>query len=396
MKIQNILQKLFLLLSICTAMVSCIDSTDSNLMRQAERLLTTYPDSALSLLQQIDTFKLYRPNQKARYALIKNMAYVINGSDSMLTSASLNPAISYYYKHGLPNERLRTLYCEGYMWRLQHNTPRTIYAFRKALDIKGVTDSVILSLVRLNLDTELNTLNNIQNHISNDSVAYITILQQYVAEADKNYELEKISILSNNKALKATHITLLVIIAFVVLSIMTWQHQRVTHTHRLLEAQERENLRLRVEKVEAERDALNEAIEQVSTLSEDIRIVVKERLSMLNALLAKDLSNNPNYAIIYEEWLEKAKNNKEEFMYSTQLAFKASHPEFIRNLEAHNLTEYEISYVCLYALGLRGKEVGEYLNLRRHYNISSDIRRKLGMNEHNTNLGIWIRRQLNQ
>lgn len=83
-------------------------------------------------------------------------------------------------------------------------------------------------------------------------------------------------------------------------------------------------------------------------------------------------------------------------MYSTQLAFKASHPDFIRNLEEHNLTEYEISYVCLYALGLRGKEVGEYLNLRRHYNISSDIRRKLGMNEHNTNLGIWIRRQLNQ
>ena len=78
-------------------------------------------------------------------------------------------------------------------------------------------------------------------------------------------------------------------------------------------------------------------------------------------------------------------------MDSTRLAFKASHPKFIQYLEEHNLTDSEINYACLYAIGLRGKEIGEYIQLKRHYHISSDIRKKLGMNEQETNLGIYIR-----
>ena len=41
---------------------------------------------------------------------------------------------------------------------------------------------------------------------------------------------------------------------------------------------------------------------------------------------------------------------------------------------------------------MRGKEVGEYIQLRRHYHISSDIRRKLGIDDHETNIGIYIRK----
>ena len=76
------------------------------------------------------------------------------------------------------------------------------------------------------------------------------------------------------------------------------------------------------------------------------------------------------------------------------MAFSATHPEFIKYLENKGLTEYELNYACLYALGLRGKEVGEYIKVKRHYNISSDIRKKLGIDEHDTNLGIYIRRIL--
>ena len=65
-------------------------------------------------------------------------------------------------------------------------------------------------------------------------------------------------------------------------------------------------------------------------------------------------------------------------------------------LESKGLSEYEINYVCLYAIGLRGKEVGEYIQLKRHYNISSEIRHKLGINEHETNLGIYIRNLMQQ
>jgi hypothetical protein len=43
-------------------------------------------------------------------------------------------------------------------------------------------------------------------------------------------------------------------------------------------------------------------------------------------------------------------------------------------------------------IGMRGKEVGEYLQIKRHYIISHEIRMKLGIDEHETNIGLYIRR----
>ena len=90
--------------------------------------------------------------------------------------------------------------------------------------------------------------------------------------------------------------------------------------------------------------------------------------------------------------IESLLANKEEFIISTRMAFAASHPQFIKYLEERGLTESELGYLCLYAIGLRGKEIGEYIQLKRHYHISSDIRKKLGIDEHETNLGIYIRK----
>ena len=81
-------------------------------------------------------------------------------------------------------------------------------------------------------------------------------------------------------------------------------------------------------------------------------------------------------------------------MNSNRLAFQASHPRFIRYFKEHGLTTGEINYVCLYAIGLRGKEVGNYMKKRSHVNISSAIRKKLGIDRHDTNIGIYVRKLL--
>lgn len=52
--------------------------------------------------------------------------------------------------------------------------------------------------------------------------------------------------------------------------------------------------------------------------------------------------------------------------------------KFMEYLEQHGLSIDEINYLCLYAIGLRGKEVGEYIQIKRHYIISHEIRMKLG------------------
>ena len=165
-----------------------------------------------------------------------------------------------------------------------------------------------------------------------------------------------------------------------------------------LEAEQRQheleatNLRLEISQLEGERDHLKELQKEQSELAKPIQKVIKSRLDMLNGLLAKEITRNDSYAEPYNKWIESIRNDKKKFMDSTRLAFTASHPKFMEYLEQRDLTADEINYMCLYAIGLRGKEVGEYIQMKRHYIISHEIRKKLGIDEHETNIGLYIRR----
>lgn len=153
-----------------------------------------------------------------------------------------------------------------------------------------------------------------------------------------------------------------------------------------------ENLRLKIAQLENESATLKEILEKRKDLAKPIEDAIKIRIEMLNGLLATQITENDSYSKPYGAWRDQLVQNKDEFMNTTRLAFKASHPRFIEYLEKHGLTDSEINYVCLYAIGLRGKEAGEYMQLKRHYHISSDIRKKLGIDEHQTNIGIYIRK----
>lgn len=157
-----------------------------------------------------------------------------------------------------------------------------------------------------------------------------------------------------------------------------------------------ENLRLKIEQLEDESASLKGILEKREDLAKPIEEAIKIRIEMLNGLLAAQITDNNAYAKSYGDWRDRLIQDKDEFMNTTRLAFKASHPRFIEYLEEHGLTESEINYVCLYAIGLRGKEAGEYMQLKRHYHISSDIRKKLGIDEHQTNIGIYIRKLMKQ
>ena len=56
----------------------------------------------------------------------------------------------------------------------------------------------------------------------------------------------------------------------------------------------------------------------------------------------------------------------------------------------------EIEHCCLYAIGLNGKMVTNFTNIKRHYHIGSSIRKKLGLNEHDTNISIYIKKLLKE
>ena len=157
---------------------------------------------------------------------------------------------------------------------------------------------------------------------------------------------------------------------------------------------EAENLAHRVEILENESESLKQLLESPEDIPTEVQNAIRVRVEMLNTLLASYITANNSYGNPYEVWVKEITENCTEFMNSNRLAFQASHPRFIQYFEKHNLTIDEINYVCLYALGLRGKEVGNYIKKRSHVNMSSAIRKKLGIDKHETNIGIYVRRLL--
>ena len=157
----------------------------------------------------------------------------------------------------------------------------------------------------------------------------------------------------------------------------------------------KENLELKVEQLETEQQTLKNLVKEID-IDKPVEDAIRIRIEMLNKLFASLISDNDTYSQDYNTWVESVLKDKDTFMDTTRLALKASHPRFIDYLEKRGMTEAEINYVCLYAIGLRGKEVGNYIQVKRHYHISSDVRKKLGIDEHQTNLSPYIRKLMRE
>lgn len=126
-------------------------------------------------------------------------------------------------------------------------------------------------------------------------------------------------------------------------------------------ALEAENLAHRVEALENESESLKKLLENHNEIPDEVRHAIRIRIDMLNSLLASHISDNKEYEKPYDTLVKELTENTKEFMNSNRLAFQMSYPRFIRYFEEHGLTIDEINYVCLYAIGLRGKEVGNYM-----------------------------------
>ena len=205
----------------------------------------------------------------------------------------------------------------------------------------------------------------------------------------EEYHKQELEILQH----KATQdkIVLTAVIAILVLSIICIG----IYVRFKMNLKEKEKYRLQCLQIEQERDNLSQLLDiRKGELSEDAQSALTKRIALLNRFFIAHITNNESSNSKLHQEMETLIANRDTFMESTRLSFVASHPQFIQHLEAHGLTEWEINYCCLYALGLKGKEVGTYIKMRSHYNVSSDIREKLGISEHDTNLGIYLRKLL--
>ena len=163
-----------------------------------------------------------------------------------------------------------------------------------------------------------------------------------------------------------------------------------------LAKQEKERYMQLYVQIEQERDSLTELLEQNKELDQAAKNALLGRIALLNRFFMANITNNPDASRKVDKEIDTLLKNKEEFMDSTRMAFAGSHPHFIKHLERCGLNEWEMGYCCLYALGLKGKEIGEYIQMKSHFNNSSDIRKKLGLPEHGITLGTHIRQLLSE
>lgn len=158
----------------------------------------------------------------------------------------------------------------------------------------------------------------------------------------------------------------------------------------------KENLSHRVELLEEECRSLKAIVDEQKELPAEVQDALRTRIEMLNKLVAGYIASNEAYEKACYEWIKDLTGNLHEFMTSNRQALQMSHPKFIQYFEEQGLTKDEINYVCLYAIGLKGKEVGKYMKRPGHVNMSSAIRKKLGIDKHETNIGIYVRKLLKE
>ena len=224
-----------------------------------------------------------------------------------------------------------------------------------------------------------------------DSLDFVRLSQdtQFIEE---RHQLEMATIKEQEKkkqiiAVFATIVSILILIAIWINSRL-----RLAKMKRLVAEKEAERYKLLYAQMEDERDNLNALLQQNDELDPKAMNAVARRLELLNKFFTAYITDNSDIDRKASKEMEELLEDKEKFMDSNRLAYAGSHPKFIKYLQDKGLTEWEINYCCLYALGLKGKEVGAYIKMRSHYNNSSEVREKLGISEHDTNLGIYIRK----
>ncbi|MBQ7967612.1 MAG: hypothetical protein IJ290_06840 [Bacteroidaceae bacterium] len=228
-----------------------------------------------------------------------------------------------------------------------------------------------------------------------DSLEYVRVKSD-IQFVEEKHSLELKSI--REKAKNNISILIAVVIVVIILSllIISRYRLRMKTAESELAKQEKERYMQLYAQMEQERDTLTELLEQNKGLDQVARNALLERIALLNRFFMANITNNPDAGRKVDKEIDALLKNKEEFMASTRMAFAGSHPHFIKHLERCGLNEWEMGYCCLYALGLKGKEIGEYIQMKSHFNNSSDIRKKLGLPEHGTTLGTHIRQLLSE
>ena len=232
--------------------------------------------------------------------------------------------------------------------------------------------------------------------IVSDSTTW-AIMQQDTKFVEERHNLEMAKAKETEAKNRLTIIVLACVIALMSsLYILNFIRKRLKETKQkniLLENEKAHYEKMYLE-VLSERNALNDMISN-SIVKDETMEIIKKRLGVLNTIIVSHLSEKGTNIKRANDELERLIADRNGFIKSTRLTLEENYPHFFAYLHDKGLEEFEIDFCCLYAIGLKGKEIKTYTNLSRHYKDSSEVRQKLGLVESDTNLSNFLQKLLN-
>lgn len=130
---------------------SCTDRTIMSALDEADRLLDTHPDSALSIIKHIDSNNLRSKKEKARYSLIKIVACLKLDKFSVADTV-WKEALSYYGKSKhRSREAMLAHFAHAAILISEGNDPKALEEFDKAYhNITEPNSELYKGLINLN------------------------------------------------------------------------------------------------------------------------------------------------------------------------------------------------------------------------------------------------------
>lgn len=155
-------------------------------------------------------------------------------------------------------------------------------------------------------------------------------------------------------------------------------------------SEDKMSLRARFNDMKAELQSLSYVQGDFRSRDRSVWKLVQDRMKLLNKCISQNMTDSEDKSERINAEIAKTYQSRKQFMADLMKTFSVTQPKFINTIKAKNLTDEQIQICCLYALGLRGKDIINYISRSSHYNQASEIRAILGLTTHDTNLSKYI------
>ena len=124
---------------------------------------------------------------------------------------------------------------------------------------------------------------------------------------------------------------------------------------------------------------------------DEARRLIEQRYKLLGDLFAAIVAGDHERCNTVLDGMEELVADPAVFTRQLRLIYSCLQPTMMSRLLECGLTEREVDICCLYALGLNGKTIQQYTHNGRHFQHVGQIRKKLGLGEHDKNIDGYIR-----